>query len=43
MPSTATDVFRQALDRLLAKDMPGFIALFAPLAVRELFGEGVRA
>ncbi|MEU8337235.1 nuclear transport factor 2 family protein [Micromonospora tulbaghiae] len=35
MPSTATDVFHQALEHLLAKDMPGFIALFADDAAME--------
>ncbi|MEU7615317.1 nuclear transport factor 2 family protein [Micromonospora rifamycinica] len=35
MPSTPTVIFRQAIDALLDKDMPRFIALFAPDAVLE--------
>jgi uncharacterized protein len=35
MPSTPAEVFHEAMRRLLAKDMPGFVALFAPDAVME--------
>ncbi|MFF0823135.1 nuclear transport factor 2 family protein [Micromonospora haikouensis] len=36
MSHPATDLFHQAMDLLLAKDMAGFIALFADDAVLEL-------
>ncbi|MFD6563196.1 nuclear transport factor 2 family protein [Micromonospora profundi] len=35
MPDTATDLFHKATDLLLAKDMAGFIALFADDGVME--------
>ncbi|MFF5171974.1 nuclear transport factor 2 family protein [Micromonospora sp. NPDC000089] len=35
MPNAATDLFHHAMDLLLAKDMAGFIALFADDGVME--------
>ncbi|MFI2711260.1 nuclear transport factor 2 family protein [Micromonospora sp. NPDC018662] len=35
MPNAATDLFHQALDLLLAKDMAGFVALFTDDGVME--------
>jgi ketosteroid isomerase-like protein len=35
MPNPATDLFHQATELLLAKDMTGFIALFADDGVME--------
>ncbi|MGW0435357.1 nuclear transport factor 2 family protein [Micromonospora sp. NPDC003197] len=35
MPNPATDLFHQAIDLLIAKDMTGFLALFADDGVME--------